>query len=65
MSFLVNILDVFPTKLHFYCLFFVVPAVTIVVEGGKDTITNMYHDLRDNIPVVIIDVSKLNEMIIK
>ncbi|CAF3967063.1 unnamed protein product, partial [Adineta steineri] len=33
------------------------PVVTIVVEGGKDTITNIYYDLRDNIPVVIIDGS--------
>lgn len=40
-----------------FIFFFLVPAVTIVVEGGKDTITNMYYDLRANIPVVIIDVS--------
>jgi hypothetical protein len=46
-------------------LFFVVPVVTIVVEGGKDTITNMYYDLRANIPVVIIDVSKSNKIAIK
>ncbi|CAF1184605.1 unnamed protein product [Adineta steineri] len=36
---------------------FPIPIVTIVVEGGKDTITNIYYDLRDNIPVVIIDGS--------
>jgi len=42
----------------FLLFVFAVPAVTIVVEGGKDTITNMYYDLRANIPVVIIDVSK-------
>lgn len=41
----------------FKILFFLVPTVTIVVEGGKDTIANMYYDLRANIPVVIIDVS--------
>ncbi|CAF1069123.1 unnamed protein product [Adineta steineri] len=35
----------------------IVPVVTIVVEGGKDTITNIYYDLRDNIPVLIIDVT--------
>ncbi|CAF1206439.1 unnamed protein product, partial [Didymodactylos carnosus] len=34
-----------------------VPAVTIVVEGGIDTITNMYYDLKNDIPVVIIDGS--------
>ncbi|CAF1276333.1 unnamed protein product [Rotaria magnacalcarata] len=36
---------------------FPVPVVTIVVEGGRDTITNIYNDLRANIPVVIIDGS--------
>ncbi|CAF4423949.1 unnamed protein product [Rotaria socialis] len=36
---------------------FPVPVITIVVEGGRDTITNMYNDLRANIPVVIIDGS--------
>ena len=41
---------------------FLVPAVTIVVEGGKDTITNMYYDLRANIPVVIIDVSRCDQL---
>ncbi|CAF1211902.1 unnamed protein product [Didymodactylos carnosus] len=34
-----------------------IPAVTIVVEGGIDTITNMYYDLKNDIPVVIIDGS--------
>ncbi|CAF4051819.1 unnamed protein product, partial [Rotaria sordida] len=33
------------------------PVVTIVVEGGRDTITNIYYDLRADIPVVIIDGS--------
>ena len=32
--------------------------MTIVVEGGRDTIVNMYYDLRADIPVVIIDVSQ-------
>ena len=45
-------------------LLYLVPVVTIVVEGGRDTITNMYYDLRANIPVVIIDVSKMKKMII-
>ncbi|CAF1095367.1 unnamed protein product [Didymodactylos carnosus] len=35
----------------------IVPTVTIVVEGGRDTIKNMYYDLRRNIPVIIIDGS--------
>jgi diphthamide synthase (EF-2-diphthine--ammonia ligase) len=29
-----------------------------VVEGGKDTIANIYYDLKESIPVVIIGVSK-------
>ena len=37
---------------------FVVPVVTLVLEGGKDTIANIYYDLRTDIPVVIIDVSE-------
>ncbi|CAF1449983.1 unnamed protein product [Adineta steineri] len=36
---------------------FPLPVVTIVVEGGRDTIRNIYYDLRDNIPVIIIDGS--------
>ncbi|CAF4980058.1 unnamed protein product, partial [Rotaria sp. Silwood1] len=32
-------------------------AVTIVVEGGFDTIQNIYYDLRNHIPVVIINGS--------
>ncbi|UJR26318.1 hypothetical protein I4U23_007656 [Adineta vaga] len=34
-----------------------IPVVTLVVEGGKDTITNIYYDLKSNIPVVIVDGS--------
>ncbi|CAF4372091.1 unnamed protein product [Rotaria sp. Silwood2] len=33
------------------------PVVTIVVEGGTNTIENMYYDLKENIPVVIINGS--------
>ncbi|CAF2356486.1 unnamed protein product [Rotaria sp. Silwood2] len=33
------------------------PVVTIVVEGGFDTIANIYNDLKNNIPVVIINGS--------
>lgn len=36
---------------------FLVPAVTIVMNGGDATISNIYHDLRENISVVIIEVS--------
>ncbi|CAF1094081.1 unnamed protein product [Adineta steineri] len=36
---------------------FPLPVVTIVVEGGIDTIRNIYYDLRDDIPVFIIDGS--------
>jgi hypothetical protein len=31
--------------------------VTIVVEGGPDTLLAIYNDLRKDIPVVLIDVS--------
>ena len=37
---------------------FSAPIVTIVVEGGKDALKNMYNDLREDIPVVIIEVSQ-------
>ena len=40
---------------HFYVRS--VPVVTVIVEGGKKTIENVYYDLRENIPVVIINVS--------
>jgi hypothetical protein len=33
-----------------------VPAVTLVVEGGLDTIKSMYHSLSFGIPVVLISV---------
>jgi len=33
-----------------------VPIVTIVVEGGPDTLSAIYKDLRNDIPVVLIDV---------
>lgn len=36
-----------------------VPIVTIVVEGGSDTILTVYKDLRNNIPVVLIDVKNI------
>ena len=38
---------------------YLVPVVTIVVEGGKNTLINIYYDLRDNVPVVLINVSVL------
>ena len=34
-----------------------VPVVTIVVEGGPDTLTTIQSDLRQGIPIVLIDVS--------
>lgn len=40
----------------FVC-FFLVPTVTIVVEGGKETLDNIYYDLKRGIPVLIIEVS--------
>ncbi|CAF0835391.1 unnamed protein product [Didymodactylos carnosus] len=35
----------------------VVPVVTIVVEGGPDTLYTIYNDLKHGIPVVLIDGS--------
>ncbi|CAF0816739.1 unnamed protein product [Adineta ricciae] len=34
-----------------------VPVVTLVVEGGKDTLKNVYYDLKSNVPVVIVNGS--------
>ncbi|CAF2638466.1 unnamed protein product [Rotaria sp. Silwood2] len=42
-------------KLHHY-IEYPIPIVTIVVEGGRQTIEDVYHDLKANIPVIIIDV---------
>ena len=39
------------------CYLYSVPVVTVVVEGGKDTIANVTYDLRENVPVVLINVS--------
>ncbi|CAF0881591.1 unnamed protein product [Adineta steineri] len=35
----------------------IVPVVTIVVEGGPDTLLTIYKDLRRDIPIVLIDGS--------
>ena len=35
-----------------------VPTVTVVMGGGKDTIESMWQDLRKNIPVIIVDASE-------
>lgn len=37
----------------------------MVVEGGRDTIANIYYDLRANIPVVLIDVRQYEYLIKK
>jgi hypothetical protein len=43
-----------------------VPIVTIVVEGGPDTLFTIYRDLRSSIPVVLIDVRiLLNSVLIR
>ncbi len=36
---------------------YLVPAVTLVVEGGLDTIKSMFHSLCFGIPVVLINVN--------
>ena len=41
-------------------LLFSVAMVTIVVEGGPDTLVAIYNDLRNDIPVVVIDVSRFS-----
>jgi hypothetical protein len=33
-----------------------VPIVTLLFEGGEDSIRSIYNDLRKNIPVVIVNV---------
>lgn len=43
--------------LMIYSLFILVPIVTIVVEGGPDTLLTIYNDLCSEIPVVLVDVS--------
>ena len=37
----------------------------MVVEGGRDTIANIYYDLRANIPVVLIDARQYGYLIKK
>ena len=32
--------------------------VTLVVEGGPDTLSAICNDLRNDIPVVLVDVSR-------
>jgi len=39
----------------FVCLH-LAPVVTLVVDGGDSTISNIYYDLKSNIPVVIMNV---------
>ncbi len=46
---------------HFYFDFYSrisVPMVTLVVEGGPDTLSAIYNDLHNDIPVVLIDVRR-------
>lgn len=37
-------------------VFIEVPSVTILFEGGEDSIRSIYNDLRRNIPIVIVNV---------
>ena len=39
-----------------YKRFILVPIVTVIVEGGPDTLTTIHSNLSNNIPVVVIDV---------
>lgn len=34
-----------------------VPVVTLLFEGGEDSLRSIYRDLRQNIPIIIINVS--------
>ena len=36
--------------------FILVPIVTVIVEGGPDTLSTVYNNLSNGIPVVVIDV---------
>jgi hypothetical protein len=38
-----------------------VPIVTLLFEGGEDSVRSIYHDLRRNIPVIIINVRRQHE----
>lgn len=38
--------------------FHTVPAVSIILEGDIDTVTNIYEDLKCNIPAILIKVRK-------
>ena len=41
----------------FLFLYIQVPIVTVVVEGGPDTLATIYKDLSNDIPIVLVDVS--------
>jgi hypothetical protein len=43
---------------------FLVPAVTLLFEGGEDSVRSIYNDLRRNIPVIIIHVSSFHYLLI-
>jgi hypothetical protein len=47
----------FRIQVSLIVLLSLVPMVTIIVGGKIDTIYNIYNDLREGIPVIIIDVS--------
>lgn len=44
------------TIYYSYCSYSV-PVVTIAVEGDQETLNSVYYDLRERIPVVVINVS--------
>lgn len=37
-----------------------VPIITLLFEGGEDSIRSIYNDLRKNIPVIIVNVNCWN-----
>ncbi len=62
---MVQMVDIYYFTLSFKFEFlFLVPTVTIVVEGGPDTLSAIYNDLRTDIPVVLIDVRVIVEIIL-
>lgn len=36
------------------------PVVTLVIEGGRDTMRNLYYDLKAQIPIVVFAVRQSN-----
>lgn len=45
------------TQLHHSNCTYLVPTVTMLVEGGKGTLKSIYYDLKRGIPVLVVEVT--------